>query len=77
MQLQGSDLQQHQGAGQTLLAHFRMGPDQIPRIPGHDPQVRQSTRLTQLLTQVSKKFTSDVGHSDIAKTQTIAKFVLE
>lgn len=52
LQLQGSDLQQHQGAGQTLLTHLRMGPDQIPRVPGHDPQVAQSTPLLTPCQQV-------------------------
>lgn len=39
VQFRGADLQQHQRAGQTLLAHLRLGPDQIPRVTGHDPQV--------------------------------------
>lgn len=57
MQLQGSDLQQHKRAGQTLLAHLRLGPDQIPRVSGHDPQVLLSA---QLILQFFNDFTLDV-----------------
>lgn len=39
VQFRSADLQQHQRAGQTLLAHLRLGSDQIPRVSSHDPQV--------------------------------------